>query len=231
MSDEDLIKESVTYAKVNQKEIVRKFVGKIKPTKTPVSIFMAGSPGAGKTEFSKYLIEDILGARDSIVRIDPDEIRVMLPQYVDGKAELFQAAVSICVSKIHDYVKNKSISFLLDGTFSNYEKAKENVTLSLRKGRSVIIQYVVQPPEVAWKFTQDRELVEGRNIKRENFIEQYVNSREVVSRIKKEFGSKVQVDLIERDTIKNTYQFSFNVENIDKYLDKKYSIKELESII
>ncbi len=230
-SDTEISSEAVEYIKSHKQELLNKFCSGYLPQSKPVSIFMAGSPGAGKTEFSKALIELIPEYKSSIVRIDPDEIRLWLPQYIPGKAELFQEAVSSGVSKLHDYVKSKSISFLLDGTFANLARARQNVQMSLDKNYAVKIQYVFQPPEIAWQFTQEREKVEGRNIKRESFISQYLNSRETVAIIKEEFGNLIEVDLIERDVIKNTNNILFNVDNVDRYLSKKYSKSDLESLI
>jgi predicted ABC-type ATPase len=231
MTDDERSREAVTYVKANNKELIEKFVGNVKPTQKPVSIFMAGSPGAGKTEFSRRLIEEILGARDKIVRIDPDEIRIWLPQYEDGKAHLFQEAVSTAVNKIHDFVKSKSISFLLDGTFSNIDVAIRNVQQSLDKKRSVKIQYVIQPAQVAWHFTQQREIAEGRNITKEDFVDHFINARDTVASVKKEFGANVQIDVIERDVDRNVYEMKLNVSNLDAYLPRKYSKQELESLI
>ncbi len=226
-----LASDAAIYVKQHRKELIETFVGNVRPVQKPVSIFMAGSPGAGKTEFSIRLIREILGARDTIVRVDPDEIRTWLPQYVPGKAEYFQEAVTLGVNKLHDYLKSKSYSFLLDGTFSKLNIAESNVQLSLDKGRPVFIQYVIQPPEIAWKFTQDREKVEGRNITRESFIEQFLASRDVVAEIKNTFGKKIQVDLIERNLQTGTYDFTFNIDHLDKYLPKKYSRDDLEKVI
>jgi UDP-N-acetylglucosamine kinase len=192
---------------------------------------MAGSPGAGKTEFSTHLVNEILGAKDKIVRIDPDAIRLWLPKYQPGKAELFQKAVTVGVNKVHDFVKSHSYSFLLDGTMSNLEKARQNVSLSLDKKRPVLIQYVVQPPEVAWAFTVDREDVDGRNIRRTDFIDQFLAARDNVISLKDEFGERIQVDLIERNIKTGQYSVTFNIDNIDKYLPKKYSKDELEKLI
>lgn len=222
---------AIDYVKCNHKEIIQHFIGNAEPVANPISIFMAGSPGAGKTEFSTHLISEILGAKDKIVRIDPDAIRVWLPQYIPGKAELFQGAVSTAVSKLHDYVKKKSYSFLLDGTFSKIDRARNNIQLSLDKKRPILIQYVVQPPDVAWKFTQDREQVDGRNIRREDFISEFIAARDNVSIIKKEFGDKVQIDLIERNLKTKKYDITFNVDNLDRYLPKKYSVEDIQKLI
>ena len=41
----------------------------------PVSVFMAGSPRAGKTEASKALLENVEKKGTRTVRIDPNELR------------------------------------------------------------------------------------------------------------------------------------------------------------
>ena len=62
-------------------------------SKHPVSIFMAGSPGAGKTEFSKRLVELVIGEDGSLpVRIDADEIREIIPGYNGSNSNIFQGA-------------------------------------------------------------------------------------------------------------------------------------------
>ncbi|WP_422138739.1 zeta toxin family protein [Endozoicomonas sp. ALC020] len=44
---------------------------------SPVSVFMAGSPGAGKTEAAKSL----LAVHDSIIRLDIDDMRQYFDDY------------------------------------------------------------------------------------------------------------------------------------------------------
>jgi adenylylsulfate kinase-like enzyme len=74
----EISNEAIAWVKSHQKDIVQKFAGPYPSVSgAPFSIFMAGSPGAGKTEFSKRLM---LLLRESIVRIDPDEVRNFLPQ-------------------------------------------------------------------------------------------------------------------------------------------------------
>jgi len=57
--DENLTKKAVEHIKANKKELIERFASlSIFPIENiPVSVFMAGSPGAGKTEFSKNLIK------------------------------------------------------------------------------------------------------------------------------------------------------------------------------
>ena len=88
MTSDELAKKSLEWVKKNHKKITAQFAGSFESTPgVAVSIFMAGSPGAGKTEFSIRLLEEIPENKKYIVRIDPDEIRQSLPQYIPGKAE------------------------------------------------------------------------------------------------------------------------------------------------
>jgi hypothetical protein len=132
------------------------------------------------------------------------------------------------VDKIHDYVLDKRKNFVLDQTFSNKNRAIENVRRSLHQKRKVAIVYLFQDPLVAWDFTRKREVVEHRNIPKEAFVDAFFAARENVEIIKEEFGSQVQLDIIENnlqnDAPKNTF---FNVPKIDKLVKMEYSKNEL----
>jgi UDP-N-acetylglucosamine kinase len=164
LDEEHIKKEAVDYAKKHKKEIAKRLTDpkRFIPEKTPVSVFMAGSPGAGKTEAAIELLASI-AKKDGveILYIDPDELRHLLPGYTGDNSWLFQGAVSILVEKIHDMALDQKQSFLLDGTLSNYDIAKKNIERSLKKGRDVQILYVYQEPMQAWEFVQAREALEG----------------------------------------------------------------------
>ena len=105
LDEERIKKEAVDYAKKHKKEIAKRLTDpkRFIPEKTPVSVFMAGSPGAGKTEAAIELLASI-AKKDGveILYIDPDELRHLLPGYTGDNSWLFQGAVSILVEKIHD---------------------------------------------------------------------------------------------------------------------------------
>lgn len=132
-------REALEYAKKNKKVIAKQFTDpqKFPPEENPVSVFMAGSPGAGKTESSIELLKKFSGT--PIIRIDPDELRSEFKQYTGQNAWLFQAAVSVLVDRIHDLVLAQKQSFLLDGTLSRYEVASRNIKRSLENKRTVQI--------------------------------------------------------------------------------------------
>ena len=234
--DEEIIKTAIEFAKRNKVKIARErtdpkiFV----PDAKPVSVFMAGSPGAGKTEYSKGLIKTLEKDADhQVLRIDADEIRALMPGYTGKNSSLFHGAVSLVVEKMHDMALHQNQTFVLDGTMSKYEKAVDNIRRSLKKGRVVIIFYIYQQPELAWKFTVAREEAEGRNIPKDSFIDQFLNAQLTVKRIRKEFGSEVALYLVKKDYLQNSSD-PIKVESnatIDDHLDMGYTKERLKEML
>ena len=238
MTEEELKQQAEQFARDNKKRIAKEFTDRSKytPDDIPISVFMAGSPGAGKTEYSENLI-DILehNKKHKIIRIDGDELRQHIPGYTGKNSFLFQGAVSILVDKIHDTALEQKQTFLLDGTFSKYEKAAHNIQRSLDKNRVVIIFYVYQKPEVAWKFTQAREIVEGRNIPKNVFIEHFLGSKETIDKIRKNFNEKVMIFLVKKNfethAVEDVVEIASKSAQIDDYLEQRYTKNDLEKLM
>lgn len=240
MTDEEIaIKQGAEeFARLNKKRLSAELtdVSKYAPDETPVSVFMAGSPGAGKTEYSKNLIDiQEKNKKHKVIRIDADELRKEIPGYNGTNSYLFHGAVSTIVNKIHDTALAQNQSFLLDGTFSKYEKAVENITRSLSRNRPVFIFYIYQRPEVAWKFTQAREIEEGRNIQKDVFIQQFIDSRETVNQIRQNFDKRVAIFLVKKNfethKVEDLIEIEPNNKQIDDYLEQRYTREELEKLL
>jgi hypothetical protein len=221
--------EAIAFARANKKAIAKRLTDKAihPPEEEPVSVFMAGSPGAGKTEASLELLNFFSDFPP--LRIDPDELRGEFPGYTGGNAWLFQAAVSILVDKIIDLAFDNRQSFLLDGTLANLDKARDNIRRSLRKGRFVQILYVYQDPLLAWQFVQAREAAEGRRIRPEHFVDQYFAARDVVNALKLEFGKEVHVDLLLKHIDNSSRLYKAGVDKIDYHIPENYSRSELRA--
>jgi hypothetical protein len=232
IADEEhgLVEAAYQYLKDHKHELIGRFADpKIyKPDSKPVSLFMAGSPGAGKTESSKRLIEAIVGPPP--VRIDADDIRTIFPNYTGSNSHIFQRACTLGVNVLFDYVLHNNINAILDATFA-YERAMENIERSLKHNRDVIIYYLFQDPVVAWNFTQIREAKEGRRVSKEVFINSFLKARENVTRAKAHFGDKITLNLIIKDFTKNFEQAYPNADRLDKYLPIMYTQEELEKIL
>ncbi len=223
--------EALEFARKNKKVIARRLTdtAKYQPEDHPVSVFMAGSPGAGKTEASIELIEAF--KRQAVMRIDPDDLRREFPGYNGANAWLFQKAVSVLVDKIHDLVLGQGQSFLLDGTLSHYEKALENIRRSLRKDRTIQILYVYQAPMQAWHFVQVREESEGRRIRPEDFVDQYFAARMVANRLKRELGDSISLDLLMKNNDNSSRFYRAGVDQIDYHIPEQVSREDLERLL
>lgn len=232
----DIRNDAITFARTNKLKIANRLtdVEVLSPDPMPVSVFMAGSPGAGKTEFSQRLVETFGKRKPKALRIDGDELREYFPDYTGDNSKLFQGAISILVDKIHDLALKKNQNFILDGTFSQQDKAVENIERSLKKKRLIFVFYVYQDPLVAWKFTQKRELVEGRNIPKSAFIQQFVSARKTVSHVRKKYGEEVVMYLVEKNYEKNTVNQLTEIEpgdEIDQYLPRVYTDSALRKLL
>lgn len=223
--------ESIAFARSNKKAIGRRLTNKEQypPEEEPVSVFMAGSPGAGKTEASIALVN--LFADTAILRIDPDELRSEFTAYTGGNSWLFQGGVSILVEKILDFAIEQRQSFLLDGTFSNLDVAKRNVERSLKRGRFVQILYVYQNPVLAWGFVKAREEAEGRRIRPEHFVDQYFAARDVVNALKLEYGGDVHVDLLLKHIDNSGRLYKAGVDKIDYHIPEQYTRADLMAML
>ena len=102
---------------------------------------------------------------------------------------------------------------------------------SLKKKRSVQILYVYQEPMLAWEFVQAREASEGRRILPETFVEQYFAAREVVNRLKREYGKDIQIDLLLKNNDNSSRFYRAGVDQIDNNIPEKYTRADVERML
>ncbi len=227
--------DAVSYIKSHKKDLINLFCSPLEypRSQNPFTMFMAGCPGVGKTEFSKSIIPE-LQKRDPdhrIVRIDADEIRTMIPLYKGNNSHEVQIAASVGVEKIFDHVQKYGQNCIVDGTFAKYEIAHKNIERSLKKGRKVGIFYIYQEPLYAWEFTKKREALEKRNIPKNAFIEAFFASKDNVIKIKEEFGSQIELNVIIKDETNTVWKTVFNTSTVEKSLGMEYTMGSLEILL
>jgi len=229
MIDEEnkISNEAIKYIKTNKRDLIDKFTRGVESSTNPESYFMAGSPGAGKTEYSKRFVEAVKKDTGSlIVRIDGDEIREILPQYNGSNSFLFQRAISKGVDILYDYALHNKLALLLDTTFCG-KQALNNVKRSIDKKRKVYIFYLYQDPLNSWKLTKARESKEGRMVPIEVFVDHFFTAKDNVNEAKRIFGNKITVCLIKRDYETKSYSVEYNIDKIDNYLKINYTKESL----
>lgn len=224
---------AIAFAKANRTQIGRRLTDKAKylPEDSPVSVFMSGSPGAGKTESSKELIASIADDQIQVLRLDPDDLRTEFADYNGSNSYLFQSAVVILVERAMDFIFKNDQSFLLDGTLASYHVAEKNIQRSLNKERDVLIIFVYQRPELAWEFVKARVKVEGRKILPEHFVNQFFGSQAVIEKLKNKFGQQIQVDLLMKDNDGGTRIYHSNVSSLKPYLKPNYTVEQVNKIV
>jgi adenylate kinase family enzyme len=208
------------------------------PEDFPITVFMAGSPGAGKTEISKAFVEffeegDEEYEAQRVLRIDPDDFRTLIPGYTGCNSYLFQRAVTKILEKVLDRAFEKRISFILDGTMANMGVARRNIDRVLGNRRFAQIMYVYQRPELAWQFVRAREITEGRHIPMDEFVRQYLAARRNIVDVRQSYGEHLVVNLL----IKNTdgtdaaYAGDVTVDQIDDLIPETYDHLELIELL
>lgn len=231
MSEEDykISENAFQWIKDNERFLIKMFANPdgYETDTTLISLFMAGSPGAGKTEVSKRLIQRF---QKKPVRIDADEIRALCPGYKGEQAHIFQKAATKGVNILYDHTLHKNLNVILDGTFA-YGNALKNIERSLSKNRKVEIFFIYQDPATAWEFTKKREELEKRRVSKEVFIEGFFDAQANVNEAKSVFGNRVELNLIIKNFEKGFERLELNIEKIDSYLDKQYDREELIAIL
>lgn len=93
-----------------------------------------------------------------------------------------------------------------------------------------MIIFVYQDPEQAWCLVKAREIVEGRRVPPEVFVDQFLKSQAVVSELKKIFKDQIDIIFMEKNLDGTREKPYFNVNDIDSLLGKKYNRASLEAI-
>lgn len=229
--------KALEYIKKHRQQFVSEFASKenYTPAEKPFTIFLAGSPGAGKTEFSKSFDPDLFKfsreQNTKIVRIDADKIRDQIPYFNGTNSSEIQRAASKGVDILFDHVQKNHQNAIVDGTFANYLISQNNVKRALNRNRSVGIFYIYQDPVVAWEFTKKREKIEHRNISKSVFIEAFFAARNNVNKVKQEFNDKIEVDLIVKNFENKIAKYHINIDKIDHYIEIKYTTEQLRKLL
>lgn len=230
--EKQIEERAIEYARSNKKNIAKKLtsIEQFVPDEIPVAVFMAGSPGAGKTESAKNLIMRFSKDKN-ILHIDTDDLRAEFDDYNGTNSSLFQGATSIIADKMQDFALSQEQSYIFDGTLTNLERTKENINRNLKRKRKVFIVYVYQNPIQAWKFVKAREKRDGRNIPKDDFIDKYFKARENVNFLKKEYADRIQVDIVVKNIDGTDFKYRENIDIVDNYITEKYSKEELNKLI
>jgi predicted ABC-type ATPase len=153
--------------KLNQQKFLATFFQQHQPSQHKVAFFMAGIPGAGKTEFAQNAIRE---ASPELIPIEHDQLVEFIHGYKPEEYYRYRKAGSTLVTLLFEACLKQGYAFIFDGTLS-HENGIRNINKCLKNDYDVIVVYVVQAPELAWELTKARELVKKRSIERDGFVE------------------------------------------------------------
>ena len=230
-SDKELEQDAYGYIAHRKDELIKRFADPeiFKTVERPVSLFMAGSPGAGKTEVSRSLVKRF---EVRPIRIDADEIRAICPEYSGDKAHVFQKAATKGVHILFDYALHKNIHAIIDGTFA-YNDALKNIERSLKHKRIIELWFIYQDPLKAWEFTKVREAVECRHVDKNLFIRSFLRAKNNARLVKSTFGSTIDLNLLVKNIDNTDGELYLNIqaEQLDHHIGRAYTEDELRTLL
>lgn len=234
MSEED----AKDWAKVkrNQEDVIQKCLEGHVVAGRKRAIFMAGIPGAGKTEFVRNFQSNLM--KDMVV-VEHDQLVEHIAGYLPENYYNFRKAGSVLVTKLFDECLKQGYSFVFDGTLS-HDNGYKNIEKSLKKGFDVTVIYIHQDTLSAWKLTQAREIVKKRAIEKQGFIN---TCKSINASLRKIFTAFNDDDHFAMWIIKKNgapglenseliffdqLEKSGSKKDIEQVLDTEYNVKELD---
>lgn len=210
------------YSKEHLDSILSDLFGNKQPSSKKDAIFIAGSPGAGKSEVAHLLADSY----KNMIVLDTDDFRCLFPDYDGSNSSNFQKACSWLTEQAFQYLTEKGYSFIYDTTFA-VPSTEKKIKRVLKNGYRPVIFYVYQEPKIAWQFTKDRERVEGRKVPKETFINAFLHARENVEKVKVRHPETL-VHLIIKDYQNTIEEVHFDMENINLILPNNNTRETLE---
>ena len=150
-SNEDLAREAKQEAKKIREEKYIELVQNIELHR-PRVLFTSGSPGAGKSEVVKSLLE----GRTDLLVLDPDMYREYFDNYTGDNAPVFTPAATDLLGYFIDRAMRDRYNLVIDTNFIDVGVAKRNIQNALKNNYNVSILYVYMDPIIAWEFVKTR---------------------------------------------------------------------------
>jgi predicted ABC-type ATPase len=203
----------------------------------PIAFVMAGLPGAGKTEFLDSFSEEIAKTAryNPFVRIDLDQIVTIYPDYTPKTYAKFRSQGNNVLARCIDVLRQGKYNMMIDGTFSGPSGSSvRNIEKLLNDKYVVILIYMHDKAESAWKYTQLREIETDRGIDKDGFIESCknisVNLREAVKKFRDNPAFSMSV-IKQRELRDKNYEVLSSNDDIDNIIEQGYNIDKLKEML
>jgi len=196
---EDIEQKAIKYLKDTKVNFFDTYLKDCLPLDDKLAIFTAGSSGSGKTEFAEFILEQ----ENNLIHLDIDSIREYFSSigYNGSNSKLFQKPSSWGVHFLFDEaVKKRGLSIIMDSNFSSFELANRNIKSLIKRGYNIEVYYIYDDLKKCFLYTKKRETITKRTVPEDVFFNSVIKSRETVIKIKKEYGSSITLNLIDKTT-------------------------------
>lgn len=162
----------------------------------PIAILMGGSPASGKSTFLKKYAPYLL--KEEIFKIDADEIRAKLPEYMGfNAAQTHMETKDIVATLLSDRNIGMPCTFdiIYDGTMNNTKSYIPLIYLLKNIGYKVFIVYIDRvPKDVVVKRSLERYKKQGRFVPLEVIDDFFGKGKEALEQLKREVDGYMIVD-------------------------------------
>ncbi len=190
-------------------------------------IFLAGAPWAWKTEW----IESFPDFENYVI-LDTDLYRSLFDWYTGSNAAEFHQYASRVMDRMYSFCIKQGYNMIVDGTFSNSQKAQENIAQCEKRWIAFSVVLVMQDPIISYLYTKKREHENKRNVPTEAFIDKFYRSIEVVRGIMISYPKAL---IFVTKKLKANPKFSDvqveSIEQFDKLTIYEYNSEVLSSVI
>lgn len=177
--------------RLHQELLEQKLGGVIPDKDQPEFVMLGGGPASGKS-FTK---NKFMNVKNDIVDINPDDFKVMLPEYkqglLDGNnliANFVHEESSALNKRAMDILLKHQSSFLLDGVGDGSAAAVlKKITKAKAAGYKVVGKYVSCPVEQAQRWEAARFARTGRQVKAEVLLSNHKGVSQILPEVAKDF--------------------------------------------
>ena len=162
----------------------------------PQVIFLGGGSGSGKTSISKLLLQSFQENNESVIHVDSDRIKAMLPEHASFMKEDPNTAAYRLHEESSDMAKalferclKSRYHILLDGTLKNADSVVNQIRVARENGYGVSLVIADVPLEEALQRAEKRFLIEGRRVPEAIIRESHEKIPVTFDRIHKEVDS------------------------------------------
>lgn len=155
-------------------EIYEKLLAGAQPVEKPTFVLLGGGSASGK---SSLVAGTVPAIPDSIVRVDADQIKSMLPEYAalsgkDSRAAAFAHNESAFMAKeLASLAASRGYNTMLDGTGNGSEGGlAKKVNIAKKQGMRVVAVYATTDLQTAIARNRERAKTEGRMVP-QSFLE------------------------------------------------------------